>query len=57
LTFFIEDEIATGFFRNINAEAEHNGFSFLWGNGFKQVASLRGSNSYSLGDKWSLGVN
>lgn len=51
LPFFIKDEITTRFFRDINDEAENDGFSFLWGDGFKQVASLRGSNPYRLGDK------
>jgi hypothetical protein len=36
---------------------KHGSFSFLLGDGSKQVPSLQRSNPYSLGDKWSLDIN
>lgn len=44
LAFLLEDKIATRFFRDVNAEVEHDLFSFPFHECLKQVASLRGSN-------------
>jgi hypothetical protein len=35
LTFWVQDEIATGFLRDVNTEVEHDLFSFLLGDGFE----------------------
>ena len=57
LAFLVEKKVATGFLRDVDSEVVHGLFSFLLGVGFKQVSSLHGLTLYSLGDKWSLGVN
>ena len=43
-TFLVEDEIATGFLREVNTEVEHDSFSFLLVVAFEQVSSLHGFN-------------